>query len=293
MPSQFLITHINNVLLAVIKEAALFFLRKVIVCIPYESYGLYIPIILQKLAEPSTVFNTINCVKFFIQVLSISSSQIYECLDKEFLPFVTRVIQVIQVHEAEITPKSEEERELIELKQLYYTFIQSVVMSSSTNVLASTTNIHQLNDVLETILQGCIQYRDNTIQKTSFVIFRHLVEQWGNVNQGEPLPGFKEFLYNQLVPKLFEVPLNEAFCLDDARMSEVLGEITNLEQLILQCRGKEFEAFLKEIYLPQTLKINLEQTEFYMNGLLQGDVKTFRKLKRVCQNRCYEVFLAN
>lgn len=217
-----------------------------------------------------------------MQILSISVLQIFECLDKEFMPLVSKIILLIQSNETKVTAKSEEERELLELKQLYYTFILTVVNSTHTNVLASPTNIQQLPDVLQTILQGCVLYSDLVIQKTSFIIFKQLVEQWGGGNQGEPLPGFKEFIYEQLVPKLFEVPLNDSFCLEDARMSEVLAEITNLEQAILQCRGKEFESFLKDIFFPQTLKLNSEQTNIYLNALILGDVKAFRKLKRVC-----------
>lgn len=255
--------------------------------IPYENYSPYIEDIIENLLTPLSVQNMICGVKLFVHFITISSSKGYYIIDKLFMPIVLRFIEVINKTEPLVTPKSEEERELIEVKNLYFTFLHHILMSSETNVLISPTNIEHVTDVLYTLLHGCKTYDDINIQKTAFGIFKCLTEQWAkkeNENQG-----FINFIYQDLFPQLFEVPLNKNFSLDDGRTNEVLTEISNLEQTIYECRGEEFQMFLTN-YLSETLKANQEQINMYVNSLMLKDPKQFRKTKRVCKKSTLYIY---
>lgn len=51
---------------------------------------------------------------------------------------------------------SEEERELLELQKHYYIHLQNIFNNNISGVLTSPTNAPNLQQIMETIVQGCI-----------------------------------------------------------------------------------------------------------------------------------------
>ncbi|KAJ1560956.1 hypothetical protein HK405_005404, partial [Cladochytrium tenue] len=88
-----------------------------------------------------------------------------------------------------------------------------------------------------------------------------------------PLPGFEQFIYDSVVPALFQVPLKPGFDITDAQTVGVLTELALLHKRILIVQGPEYVEFLNA-YLP-TLQCPQQLVAQFTLALQQLPTKEF------------------
>ena len=79
-------------------------------------------------------------------------------------------------------------------------------------VFLEPQNLHQ---VMLTVVDGVVELADPHAQKACFTILRKLVEAWASDTNG--LEGFKEFMYQKILPACFMAPMKPTFDLNDAQ----------------------------------------------------------------------------
>ncbi|KZO89899.1 ARM repeat-containing protein [Calocera viscosa TUFC12733] len=184
-----------------------------------------------------------------------------------------------------------------EIKRAYLSYINALMGSLLFTILASPKNLGAFETFLVFVMRIAENPSDPQSQKLAFIILSKGVAAWGinpalpapngsaaasNGTNGivhpppstQPIPGFERFIYDQLIPLAFRVPLNPDMRLKDAEASLVLTEVTGLLNTIVQVRGDEALAFMTT-YLP-TLGMPLEFNQQFSNKI-RGDKSQFRK----------------
>jgi hypothetical protein len=188
-----------------------------VVCLGPSVMIPMVPRLMEILLFNANAIQTIDFISLINQFASYYKAAMAETMNQQFLPIVNKIMQLVMQGEA-VTAQSEEERERTDLKRAYFSFIWTVSSSDLIGVLVSDTNMSSFDNVIQTIMQGCVAYADLNVVKTSFQILKLMVDSFMGQN---PLPGFVDFVYGQVVKAVFEVALAPAFSLNDARTSEV------------------------------------------------------------------------
>lgn len=91
------------------------------------------------------------------------------------------------------------------------------------------------------------------------------------------LPGFLEFVYQQLIHALFRVTLQPQFQFDDLDCQSTLGEIMFIMKELLARRGAELKQYLETAFFPAFGLPGTEMTAFLIHCLQQSpkEDKTF------------------
>jgi len=168
------------------------------------------------------------CTKYEENVLPIIN-ELYTPLLQRFLYY----------YQKSVTPKSEEEREVIEVKRLYYSFIHNLLTKKLIDVLTSEANSTHLQNVINIVLQGCKFYKDSKIQKNCFKIFKELISKWGRTNKE-----FDSYVLSEFLKTSIEVSLDKELNITDLNSLKVLKEIAQLHYFLQE---KYSNIFLEEV----------------------------------------------
>jgi len=157
----------------------------------------------------------------------------------------------------------------MELQKHYYLFLQTILVNGVGSVYTNPLNATRLPQILETVVQGC-KSADVTVQKICVSILKRMVEEWGGIET------FNSFLFERVVPRLFETPLNPSFDLNDASSNALVLEIAKLLKLITGKTGAAFVTFLGNVYLP-SLQCPPEFIQQFVLHLDKSPIKQFHE----------------
>lgn len=222
---------------------------------------------------------------FLSRVIATYTNDIELVLNNEILNIFTKFHQLLSF-ESSVTPLSDEERDYTILKREFYNLLQTITTQQLTPIFISQTNIGNLYDILNTLIQGCTIYKDPSSQKHCFSIWNNLVVQWLSPLTSQNLPeGFSDTLINlileNLIPLNFEIPIDPRFNLEDAKSNEVIQEMAILERNLWSFFGDSFETFLTQFLKHSTLHFTKENISQYIIALKTSDsLKQWRKFKR-------------
>jgi len=228
-----------------LRTKSMFFMHRMMQCLGINIFE-YLPTIINLFMVDCGIQDLIQFVVLINQLLSTFKEKVGEVIDKLLLPFITKIFQIFNMAKSQITPNSEEEREVLELKRHYYQFLNVIVSNNLSHVLISSTNIGQFNEVLQTLLDGCRFFVDPNIQKLSFGILRRLVQLWAGSNEH-----FTNYVVDVMVRVAFEVPWDTRFNLADGISVNIL--LVEISSLVLEIYGKSgapFAEFLSKVFLP-------------------------------------------
>ncbi|GAM23232.1 hypothetical protein SAMD00019534_064070 [Acytostelium subglobosum LB1] len=154
-------------------------------------------------------------------------------------------------------PNTDEGRSYLELQKSYYSFILSILNNALAATLTSPLNINTLPQILTSIINGCTCSTSDSVQKTSFSILKRLIDEFG---RGGPkqVDGFDKFVYSQIIPTCFQVPMAPSFNTADFASNQLVMEIAKSLKIISQRYGDEFINYLGGVYLAQ---INIHSPE--------------------------------
>lgn len=170
----------------------------------------------------------------------------------------------------------------------------------------------RLNSILQSVLHFVKEAGDPQTQKLAFSVLAKMVISWGVSESGHlkgmpaklskkgpgsakadkgkqpeatppksALPGFDQFIYESVVPILFEVPMNPAFNPGDGQCYLVMSEIASLQKTIVQTQGSKYLEFLSMVYLP-SIRCPADTAQQFLAALQQMDNKQLRKFLQVC-----------
>ena len=86
-------------------------------------------------------------------------------------------------------------------------------------------------------------------QRSAISVLTRLVSMWGRRDE-KALAGFEQFVYDAIVPLVFQVPAKPSFDRTDAQAQLVLAELSALLKTLYTARGDEVLQFLSTVYLP-------------------------------------------
>ncbi|RMX59336.1 hypothetical protein pdam_00014020 [Pocillopora damicornis] len=198
------------------------YLHRMIVCLG-EGVLPFIPVAVSHLLEDCTARDIQEFIPLINQIISRFKTQIGPFLRDVFMAIVNTIFTVLGKPADEKDAQAVKEKET--LRRSYFLFVGAVVTNDVTVVLTSQTP-HDLHQVLLTLIQGGVEFPDPVAQKISFNILRKLVELWGGSNG---LNGFREFIYENIVPATFVAPMKSNFDMNDAQT--ILRERCNLPSL--------------------------------------------------------------
>ncbi|KAJ3023991.1 pre-tRNA nuclear export protein [Thoreauomyces humboldtii] len=89
------------------------------------------------------------------------------------------------------------------------------------------------------------------------------------------LPGFDRFIYESILPVLFEVPLASSFDPKDGMSYLVMTEISSLHKTLYNAQGPDYIEYLGNSYLP-SIRCRPESAQLFLNKLQQLDSKGLR-----------------
>ncbi|KAL2916594.1 pre-tRNA nuclear export protein [Polyrhizophydium stewartii] len=100
-----------------------------------------------------------------------------------------------------------------------------------------------------------------------------------------PLSGFNQFVFESIVPAMFELPLRASFNPSDGQAMMLLGEIANLHKTAFEVLGMEYAEFLSKAYLPSR-GCPEPVAQLFASNLVALDRKDFKKYLQVRSASC-------
>lgn len=245
----------------------------------------YVPALLNALLSETQPQELVEVLSFVGLIASRYKATVRPVMDELLIVLVSRVFHFLN-REVAGTDDAVERAELI---RAYINLLSTLLSANLEGVLRSEKNQPQLEGILQSLVFYATSADVNT-QRATFSVLNRLVAVWGgapgitaapsNLPAGaarEALPGFEQFIYETLVPLVFEAPSKATFDLADAQSQQVLLEIATLLRTIAEVRGSdEAASYLTTVYFPRVgcpADMGLE----FAQSLAQPDVKQLRR----------------
>jgi exportin-T len=211
---------------SLVRDAVRYTFARLITCMGSEVLP-YLPNLIDGLLTECQVTELVDFLPFIGLVAHKYKPMIEPIIDELLLPLVKRVFDFLNT-----SPSGTDEAVLLlDLRKAYLNFVLSLFNSNVEGVFVSERNLEHLNTILQTFLHFAKDNSDPTTQKMSFGVFLKMVNSWTTTtaanapnNQQQSVPGFDQFVYNELLPITFTVPMSAAFNLADGQ-SILVGDI--------------------------------------------------------------------
>lgn len=270
-----------------IRTACVFYYQRMAVCLSSSYLLPFLQVITERLMTPLTVLNMNEYIMLLIKMITTYGTDIGEHLDGALGLVILKLHELIGSIEGSISPQSDEERELADLKRQYYCLLGTIVNTGLLGVFVSETNFGGFPTVLDDLMTGCNAAGDPAAQKMSFNAIAGMTKGWLGDGQGPAvnLPeGFADsfigWLQQYPVPAAFEIPFQTRFNLDDAKSSEALLEMAAVERACFAALGPTFEQYLTQQLPLTSLQCTPDVIVQYLEGLKSGSTaKQWRKFK--------------
>ncbi|KAI0223655.1 pre-tRNA nuclear export protein [Massospora cicadina] len=177
---------------------------------------------------------------------------------------------------------------LVNLRKAYVSFLSSLFGSRMEGVLCSEANRRNFPHVLASLIHFTKDHDNPLVQKMAFNILLKMVHSWlivtpdqESINPQSAVSQpfrkqFSEFAFQTILPTSFEVPMLKSFDLTDGQTVLIFGEITSLQQTMLQATGQNFLDYLETRFLP-SIKCPPQLRQEFITAIQQLDAKQYRK----------------
>lgn len=204
----------------------------------------YIPTLIHALVHQVTEAELVDLLNFFGLITHKYKDNVRSVMDDVFGVLVTRIFsflnQGIQGTD-DMVRRSDTER-------AYFGLVHALLSAGLDDVLVSEKNQGQL----ESVLQSHVYYASHgepVTQRAAISALARLVQLWARPSE-KAIPGFEQFVYDAILPLVFQVPTKPSFDQSDAQAQLVLSELAGLLKSLHTARGDEFLHYLSSIYLP-------------------------------------------
>jgi len=148
-------------------------------------------------------------------------------------------------------PRLEDPSDVAAVQNSYFHFISRICSQDILRSILLKQGPELLRNVLNTILQGCVQ--DVTNAKLCFQIWQQLASCWltSKMKDGAQVRiAFAKFVYDHVTSTIFEIPMRPEFDLCDAKYNSLLKEIAKTLYCFIQALGLEYVNYICTKYLP-------------------------------------------
>lgn len=146
-------------------------------------------------------------------------------------------------------------------------------------------NFGQLPATIESVLKCAWDLNSFQVQKSAFSTLHKMITIWLNpintTQMGVFSNDFKGFVYKQVIPVCFELPIHQNWDSHDSLSLTVLGEVSNLHLDLYRFFSDDYLAYLTTIYLPTIGCPQLLIGSFSDAMIVTKDAKIFRKFLQV------------
>ncbi|KAI9591539.1 armadillo-type protein [Syncephalis fuscata] len=202
----------------------------------------------------------------------LSSSMIGEVMDELFLPLASRVFSVLE------QPVSGTDEAVLQndVRRSFLSFLVALFNFELQSILVSARNQGHANTLFRFIIEQSKRCGDVPTQKLAFSLLTKMVSTWGGAaDSATTLAGFDQFIYSEIIPVCFEVPINPAFNFSDGQTQLAFGELATALKLAHEKQGNQLLQYLQNVYFP-SIQCPTELAQEIFQALEQLDVKQFR-----------------
>ncbi|KAJ6249059.1 exportin-t [Anaeramoeba flamelloides] len=202
--------------------------------------------IFSKMYETSTNSKDFeDLTRLLIKYIESFSEQMCDLLDEVLNDIFQKIFKILETDEQNCQKGSEYWREIVELKNsfclLLCTFIQKCP-----NLLISENNAQYLQDTLNMVITIIKENLEQSqLLFTAFQFFRMAISTWGG-----KLDGFLDFVYDNTVNIMFQIPLLPEFDPRSYEGEKVLSEINRIQRELIKLNGQNYLKFLIGQTLP-------------------------------------------
>jgi len=100
---------------------------------------------------------------------------------------------------------------MFELRRAYMNFLGTIFTSSLQNILISDSNNRHLPMIMESVVHCARDSADAQSQKAALSVLAKMVNVWGGTTETTSIPGFADFIYQQIVTIIFEIVMKDGF----------------------------------------------------------------------------------
>ncbi|EGC32961.1 hypothetical protein DICPUDRAFT_155048 [Dictyostelium purpureum] len=258
-----------------VKFKTFFYMHRMVECLGKDLKPLLEDILPLLLSHTVTIPTLLEFLVFINQLVGKYKEELFQVINHTLKPTINHVFKLLN---PSIQPPehSDEERSINELKRSYYQFIQGILSNNLANTFTSQANLDVFEKIiLPTLTSGC-QSSNEAIQKACFVILKKMIDDYAP-GGAHHINGFEQFLFGQMVPLCFEVPLSPQFNINDFASNQIILEIGKSLKSISSKYGDNFLNFLKNSILPK-LNVTSEFTDQFLKLLLPtAQVKEFQE----------------
>ncbi|KAK5581602.1 hypothetical protein RB653_001639 [Dictyostelium firmibasis] len=263
-----------------IKSKTFFYMHRMVEVLGKDLKPLLVKILPILLDHATTIDTLLEFLVFYNQLIAKYKEELFDVINPTLRPIIDRIYQSLNTSVPPVE-HSDEERALNELKKSYFQLIQALFTHNLASTLTSALNLSLFQQIFNTVISGCQSSGNSeSIQKVCFIILKKMIDDY---SPGGPhaVNGFQTFIYDQLVPICFQVPLSEQFNMSDFTSNLILSEIGKSLRAIAQKYGDEFLNYMNTILLP---KLNVPQeviNQFIKLLQPSAPIKDFQELLKL------------
>ncbi|KAK4232142.1 Exportin-T [Podospora fimiseda] len=206
------------------------------------------------------------------QIVYEFKGEIHSILDALLTPLLQRVFAGL----SEPINGTDDEIQLQELRREYVSFVQVIFMNDLGGVLVTESNQGIFQSLVQSIFEVAKNLSHGNLQpsRIAFNVLTRMINLWGGpdiIKAGEnpvvvasapapAIPGFDQFMIDQFHGVCWAVMQDANFKPNsDAQSRQILGEISQIEQVIYAKTGDVFVNHLQTVTFPQ---LGIDSTDF-------------------------------
>ncbi|KAL0489189.1 exportin-T [Acrasis kona] len=276
---------------ALVAEKVILYLHRMISLFTDQDVLELFPLIVSQLFHAVQINEQVqlkDVVVLINQLITKYGTKCATLINDLLMPLVGKLFQMIDAGKYDQSlMRSEEIRQKVELHKSYFNLINNILGQNIAQVLTSSKNVGQLDQILETLIQGC-NHTSQPIVKICFSILNHIVKRYTCQQPTEfnQLQGFEKYVLERIVPTCFAVPMNVEFELGDGINNQTLGDIALiLKELVRSAKGQDFVVYLMQNILPQ-LNVSHQVMQIFIENLTSAEDKVLKRVLKDLFKQC-------
>ncbi|KAJ3271577.1 pre-tRNA nuclear export protein [Terramyces sp. JEL0728] len=256
-----------------IREASRFALQRMTGCMGPELLE-YIPVFLSSgLLSSETAVEIIDFLPFICLTIYKFQQSVEQILKGVWKPLREKISYFL----SQPPVGTDDALNLLNLRKADLTLITTLFNSQLNDIMtcpdlpAQKLAVSLLNKMV-----FCWGGMGNTIQEQLEVKKKGTATSARDPLKRNPLAGFDAFIYEQIIPISFSIPMKAGFNLNDGQSVVLLGEISQLFKSTHQVLGRSFLEYLSSTFFP-SISCNSTLTAQFITALEQLDKKSFKK----------------
>lgn len=188
--------------------------------------------------------------QMFYQLSLKFKSRAIPAINSDIISFLKRCYQLTPIDDGKIG-SAFHLAEILSIKKVMFATVHQIVSSDCAAVFISSTNISSLQDVLSMVGDGAINITDPAIQRTCLQFFKELVYHWLNQSSidNSLKYAFQTYLYDMLLPGVFESFRKPTFDINDAMQYRSVREFASILRLLQSYLSEnDYENVLRKIF---------------------------------------------